>query len=198
MLHGLNIEIAINKTELILLNGRRKINNLTINIDETVIHPKNFLKYMGLYIDKDQKFNPHIPNTTSKTKAILNQLTRLTPHITGPTFNTRRVIMSAATSVLMYGAPIWGNIVKYKHYQQMLDKSLRQMALNITRAYRTTPTEAILVIAKIPQLKFKSEKKPRFSTTAKRTKRPQPTTEKNLGNKPGTNTKVQQRHTSRT
>lgn len=159
VLYDLNIQIAVNKTELILLNGRRKITNLIINIDDPIIYSKNALKYMGIYIDKDLKFNSHIRNTTAKTKSILNQLTRLTPRTTGPTYLTRRVIMSAATSALMYTAPIRGSIVQYKYYQQMIDRSFRQMALCITRAYRTTPTQAILLIAKIPPVKLQVEEK---------------------------------------
>lgn len=65
VLYDLNIQIAVNKTELILLNGRRKITNLIINIDDPIIYSKNALKYMGIYIDKDLKFNSHIRNTTA-------------------------------------------------------------------------------------------------------------------------------------
>lgn len=41
-----------------------------------------------------------------------------------------------------------------KHYENLLENVNRQAALRVTTAYRTSPTTAILVIAKIARIKL--------------------------------------------
>lgn len=63
--------------------------------------------------------------------------------------------MSAVISVILYAAPIWQTAIQYKHYENMLEKLNRRMAIRITSAYRTAPTTALLVIAGTPPIKEK-------------------------------------------
>lgn len=154
VLHNLGLEVAVQKTELLLLNGRRTLKEMTITIDDTTITSKSVIKYMGLYIDKDFHFKTHIRNTTVKAKNALNRLTGITRNEGGPKYGSRRMLMTTAISIITYGCQIWQNILKYKCYENLLENINRQAALRITAAYRTAPTTAILVISKIAPIKL--------------------------------------------
>lgn len=154
ILDDLQLEMATEKTGLLILKGRRKMTKLEIEIGNTAITDTKTIKYMGLWIDKDFKFRTHIKETYKKTNEMIRKLSYLTRNTYGPSFMKRKTLMTAALSCILYGAQIWGNILNYKHYEEILEKLNRRMALKITQAYRTAPTTALLVLAKTPPIKL--------------------------------------------
>ena len=52
--------IAPEKTEVVLLSGRRKLKEIAVTIGEEEINSKNSLKYLGVIFDKDLKMIEHV------------------------------------------------------------------------------------------------------------------------------------------
>lgn len=69
------------------------------------------------------------------------------PTTKGPKASVRRLICTAVMSAMLYGAPVWGDIVKYAAYCKKLERDQRQMLLRRSCAYRTASTEALQVIS---------------------------------------------------
>ncbi|KAF2896890.1 hypothetical protein ILUMI_09277 [Ignelater luminosus] len=63
----LKLELALEKTEAIMLKGRRKIKNITLQMEDMVINTKSELKYLRVWFDKDMRMKTHI-RTAEKAK----------------------------------------------------------------------------------------------------------------------------------
>ncbi|XP_072395087.1 uncharacterized protein [Diabrotica undecimpunctata] len=69
------------------------------------------------------------------------------PNIGGPSSQKRRMYLQVVQSTLLYGAPIWADVLNYKKYKDMITRAQRKPLLKVTSAYRTTSTMALQVIA---------------------------------------------------
>lgn len=153
------LEVAVSKTECIALAGEQKMANMYFEIEGQQTQLQNEIKYMGMYLGKGGKMTVHIQKICEKVNKALNDLTRITANVSGPKSSKRKVLMSAVTSIILYGATIWHEVLNKKKYELMLESVNRRMAIRITSAYRTVPTKAILVIAGILPIKLKVEER---------------------------------------
>lgn len=155
----MGLELAKHKTEATILRGWQKCRNVKINIENSVLTLNSSLKYMGVYIDKNWKFHSHIKHLKMKTQDTLKRLCRLTAGLKGPGAAKKRVLASTVQSILLYGAPIWSIALNYKTHELSLNSIIRRLALMVTGAYRSAPTEAVLVLAKIPPIKLQIKRR---------------------------------------
>uniref|UniRef100_A0A224XPA7 Uncharacterized protein n=1 Tax=Panstrongylus lignarius TaxID=156445 RepID=A0A224XPA7_9HEMI len=68
-------------------------------------------------------------------------------NVGGPRAGTRRVLMSVAHSILLYGAEVWADALSKEAHRKRLARVQRLGALRIVSAYRTVSESAVLVIA---------------------------------------------------
>ncbi|KAH1028852.1 hypothetical protein HUJ05_002176 [Dendroctonus ponderosae] len=93
-----------------------------------------------------------LQSTHVNTDGAMIALSRLMPNIGGPSPNKRRLLCSVARSILLYAAPAWGHSMNTAKHRNIHTRIQRQAALRICSAYRTTSTDAILVIAETPPM----------------------------------------------
>lgn len=79
--------------------------------------------------------------------ALTRSLNGLLPNIGGTLSNKRKLLVAAMYSTILYAAPIWGHLLRYKKYNKVLERLQRRMALRICSAYKTTSTVALQVLA---------------------------------------------------
>ena len=141
------LNMAPEKTEVVLLSGRRKVPEITIRVGEKEIKSRKSIKYLGVHFDKDMRMTEHVRQAAARANEVTAKLAILMPNIGGPRASKRRVISGAASSVLLYGAPIWGGVMRHGKYRNMVGSVQRKLALRIGSAYRTVSLEAAQVIA---------------------------------------------------
>ena len=146
-LHAKSLQIVPDKTEVVLLSGRRKLREITVSVGDTEVTSKRSLKYLGVHFDKDSRMTEHVRQTVARANEVAAKLSRLMPNVGGPRASKRRVICGAVTSILLYGAPIWGAVIGMERYRGMLLSAQRKLALRVGSAYRTVSTEAALIVA---------------------------------------------------
>lgn len=147
------MEIAAEKTEAVILSGRKELETpMTFEIGEAIITPKHYLKYLGVYIDKNLTFGKHIEMTAKKAETTISALRKLLPRVEGPNESKRRLLGRVAESVMLYAAPVWQRGLKYDKYRGSLLRAQRKLTLAISRAYRTAPTTVLSVIANTPPI----------------------------------------------
>lgn len=144
------LKLAPEKTECILLRCKRKPPAVKINVLGTEISPKSSIKYLGVWIDQNCGFKQHIQQTAIKVEKTITALSSVMPNIGGPSSSKRRMLSSVAHSAMLYGAPIWHNAMTIESYKKKLFSLQRRLAIRIASAYRTAPTDAIMVISGIP------------------------------------------------
>ena len=157
----LELEIEPAKTELVVLMGRNTIKEICLNIEGQEIISKEFIKYLGVTFDRNTRMTKHLELVTNRAAIVGNKLARLMPNIGGPVATKRRIIAAAAQAIILYGAPTWIKVLKYKKHRKKLENSQRSLLIRICSAYRTTSTEALQVMANIPPLSLLAEERTR-------------------------------------
>lgn len=69
-----------------------------------------------------------------------------------PSQAKRVLLVTVAQSVVLYATPVWVHAAKYKKYAAELNTLQRKLVMGITRAYRTIPLSANLVLVNTPPL----------------------------------------------
>ncbi|KMQ89979.1 reverse transcriptase [Lasius niger] len=77
------------------------------------------------------------------------------PNLRGPDERRRRLFANVILSVILYGAPVWGDVfVKKSCAQPALYRLQRSIAQRVISAYRTVSSNAALLLARLPPLKL--------------------------------------------
>lgn len=150
----LELEVSETKTEIVLFHAKRmKIddNIPQIRVGTEAINIQKSMKYLGIYLDTNWTFNEHINYIEEKVMNITRQLGRLMPNLHGPMEKKRRLYANTISSVIMYGAPIWGEALSTSRtLQNKITRVQRIIALRVVAGYRTVSADAALVLARIP------------------------------------------------
>lgn len=137
------LEVATEKTEIILLSGKKQVGDLRIHFQGQDIQLQKSVKYLGVFWDGNLTFNHHLQESCKKASKVTNEIARLMPNLGGPGQAKRKLLCSVTHSILLYGAQVWQHALKVKKYRKMAEQTQRKCGLRIGRAYRTVGVEAI-------------------------------------------------------
>ncbi|XP_066145921.1 uncharacterized protein [Euwallacea fornicatus] len=146
----MGLSMATDKTEMVLLAGRRKIRSMSLRVDDVSYETKECLKYLGLWFGGNARFGEHVRRTAEKVGKVIGKLEGILPRASGLEYERRTMMVLAASSVLLYAAPVWQTELTYGGYAATLERANCLLALRVASAYRTAPTAAELALAKIP------------------------------------------------
>lgn len=151
-MHVKKLTLAQQKTEAVLLNSNKTVKELRFEFDGTQIATQQAVKYLGVWFGHNANMSVHIVKTAARAETTANSLCALMPNIGGPRSSKRRVLSSVVHSIMLYAAPAWEVIMDVAKYKKMFSRIQRRLALRVCSAYRTTSTDAVLVIAGIPPI----------------------------------------------
>lgn len=154
ILKRLQLTLAPEKTEAVLLTRRRKLRPISFEIQNTKIEISNALKYLGIWLDTKTTFAEHTKQVAIKVEKTIKALSSLMPNVGGPMASKRRMLSSVAHSQILYGAPVWHTVNQNKKLLQKLTSLQRKLTLRICSAYRTVSTEGACVIAGVPPIEL--------------------------------------------
>ncbi|KAJ8978657.1 hypothetical protein NQ317_019093 [Molorchus minor] len=146
------LELAAEKSELAVLRGGRKREKLEVFVRGERVTPAKTVNYLGITLDDQGTFGPHIRKAAEKASRRAAALMRLMPRVGGPSSSKRLLLYNVVASTMLYGAEVWHSSLRIKAYKALMDKTQRKALLGVAGAYRTTSTEALQVITGIPPL----------------------------------------------
>ncbi|KAI5735528.1 hypothetical protein M8J77_019588 [Diaphorina citri] len=141
------LELAPEKTEAIVLNQGRKMGKITVKIGNTQIESTDKLKYLGVMFSKNLNMGEHVKWVSKKAERTALALNRIMPNRGGPSNKKRVVLSSIVHSILLYGAPFWAEVMKYRTHVNRLEQVQRKSMIRIIRSYRTVSTVALQVLS---------------------------------------------------
>lgn len=156
---GKMLELAPEKTEAIVLSGRKNCRPLNITLLGQRVEFRRTLKYLGVLLDGSLTFLPHLKYVADKADKKTANLSRIMPRTGGVGEKKRSVLGGIMESIILYAAPVWSSSLKHKTYREILLKEQRKSLLRITRAYRTVSTNALAVIGRTIPLDMKAEER---------------------------------------
>ncbi len=143
----MSLELAEQKTEVLLISSRKIEEKLSLTIGECQITSQPQLKYLGVILDSRLKFKEHLENTTSKANKIYNSLSRMMANRGCVRSSRRFLIAKAMRSVILYAAPIWIQALDTKSYAKPIITVHRLSAIRVISAFRTVSSDAAEVLA---------------------------------------------------
>lgn len=145
------LQLAIEKSEAIILTNTRVRNDFTMTLGDTRINGAKCIKYLGIYLDTKLNFTEHANHTSAKAGKVANNLARILPNISAATPKRRRLLANAVHSIILYGAPIWAPRLSKKGKAELAKVQIR-VALRVASAYCTVSYNAIQIIADMPPI----------------------------------------------
>ncbi|XP_067118869.1 uncharacterized protein [Centruroides vittatus] len=128
----------------------------SIRINNTKIKNATSVKYLGIVLDQKLNWTEHVHHIYEKAVKTAQALKTISRNRWGYGPSTTRTLYSAALEPLItYGAEVWGSSVSRIHIKRKLLSIQRILAISIAKAYRTAPTEALLVIDHILPIDLK-------------------------------------------
>lgn len=145
------IDLALEKTELIIPTRKRTHNTLDIMVKGQLITSRPSVKYLGIHLDQRINFRTHALSFAQKADSVTRSLRAIFPNTRGTWYQARKLLAAVPHSMLLYGAPIWSRNMSVAGVKA-LGKFQRRIALRVAKAYRTISGDALLVVAGIPPI----------------------------------------------
>ena len=158
-IEGKDLRVAANKTEVVLLAGRRKLKELVVTVKDSNIRSISAIKYLGVTFGKDLNFAEHVKKTADRANEIAARLARVMPSMGGARASKRKLLYAAVSSVMMYAAPVWREVMGIAVHRRNYEKVHRRMLLGVCAAYRTVSTAALEVICGIAPIDLQVEER---------------------------------------
>ncbi|KAJ8914379.1 hypothetical protein NQ315_017469 [Exocentrus adspersus] len=146
------LELALHKTDAILVKGRRTWQGGQFRIGNVPISITTEVKYLGVWLDSNLSFSKHIQEAAGKAERAANALVRLMPNVGGPGMAKRKIIAASAQSIMLYGAEIWATATEVDSYRQRLASVQRRILLRVVAAYKTVAEDVVQVLAGVPPI----------------------------------------------
>ena len=116
------ISLNASKTELLIFRHPNKPINydLKIKLDGKRVYPSKYVKYLGILIDPHLNWNYHTKMLTPKLSRAVGMLAKIRHFVS--TENLRIIYFGIFSSLLNYGAQIWG---QYHNCHKTCNKTTR-------------------------------------------------------------------------
>ena len=102
------------------------------------------IKYLGIIRDKKLKFKEHITYVAERCMKLIHNLSRSAKLAWGLKHEALKTIYKGAIQpLLLYGAPVWIDAMKYEHNIEKNIRVQRLINLRMAKAYRTISSEAL-------------------------------------------------------
>jgi hypothetical protein len=145
------------KTEAVLLVGRRRPRKVKFTVGGEEIQPKESVRYLGVRVDQPMTFIPHLEEVAVKAERMVASLSRIMPNLKGASSSRRRLLSAVVHSRLLYGAAGWADALKQKRSVEILNRVQRRALIRIVSAYRSVSTEALQVITGVLPVDIQAE-----------------------------------------
>jgi len=152
------LELAIEKTEAIMLTNRNKHNTMTIRCEQHSFHSVKCVKYLGVQLDSRLHFNQHAQHAAVRSAEACRQLIQILPNLRGPRQRTRKLLATVVISRLLYGAPFWLPSITVEAIKKM-ETVYRRVMLWVACCYRTVSHDAAAVVSGMPPLRLLAEER---------------------------------------
>lgn len=158
------LALAEQKTEAMMLNGKRFGEEFYFRVGEAEIKPKGYIKYLGVTMDSRKKFYKHIEVATNKGVKLITAFSRIMGNYMKTGAKARRLYYLILESVVLYGAPIWEGAHSVGTNKKLLSRTQKIGLARVISAYRSVPNETLCVLTGIPPWDLKiTERKELFT-----------------------------------
>ncbi|XP_023240498.1 uncharacterized protein LOC111638950 [Centruroides sculpturatus] len=144
------VKLSINHTKctaIVFPKGNPLKKGPSIKISGKKIQNSTAVKYLGIILDHRLNWTDHVHHIYEKATKVAQALKTISRNKWGYGPSASRILYTAVVEpIITYGAEIWGSSATRVHIKRKLLSIQRLSAINIAKAYKTAPTEALLVL----------------------------------------------------
>jgi predicted nucleic-acid-binding Zn-ribbon protein len=140
------LQIAREKTEIILLTGMRFSKIFDITLVATTLSTCDTVKYLGVVLDSRRSFYNHVETVCARADAVVGAIRGLLPNVNGPSNACRRLYYQVWESVVLYASSVWQEALKMGKVVDELRKAQRSAVIGTSTAYRTVSYAALCLL----------------------------------------------------
>jgi hypothetical protein len=170
---SVGLTLAKDKTEVILITGMRVRRVVSLNLDGMTMNTVEAMKYLGVMIDSNRRFDKHIAMVCDKADTRTGALRGILPNINGPLGLARRLYYGVWESTATYGAPVWADAMRSEKNRKSIKRAQRSPLCITSTAYRTVSHATLCVLTgnlpiynRVRMLKAMYERKKIYKTLA--------------------------------
>ena len=164
------IEFNDDKSTAMLVSRRKRKERKEINVYLNFKHLRqvNSIKYLGIIMDSKFNFRAHITHTAEKCIKLIYNISKSAKITWGLRHEVLKTIYEGAIlPLLLYGAPVWADAMKYASNRRIYIRAQRMINLRIAKAFRTTSNEALCIVANTTPITLKIEEAVKIYTLQK-------------------------------
>ena len=142
------LQLSAEKTEMLLVKGDLDIRRPpTIRLNGRGIKMQPVIKYLGVHLETGLKMDTHVRKVSEKCLNLFNALARIAKANWGLGYGALYTLYRGLyVPITTYAAAAWGDLLRVKS-RTALVRSQRLALLRVTKAYSTTSTDALPIIA---------------------------------------------------
>ena len=135
------------KVMLMTRRKRKERKDLEVYLNNKQLRQVKTMKYLGIIIDDKLTFREHITHVTEKCRKIIFALSKSAKLNWGLSHKALKTLYTGGIQpLLLYGAPVWANIIEKTSHRKKLTRVQRLINIKIAKAYRTVSNEALCII----------------------------------------------------
>ena len=138
------------KTVVVMFSRSNRTFERRVRMNGALIPYSPTVVYLGITLDEELKWGPHVHNKIGKTKRLLMKLASITSAYWGP---KPKLMKWAYTGIVRpaftYGALVWAHAVENEDLEAACRRLNRQPKNTIVKVPRSTPTRAMEIILDI-------------------------------------------------
>ena len=153
---GFNEETS--KAMLISRRKRKERIDIKIYLNNKPIEQVTMMKCLGIVIEDKFKFSQNISYAADKSAKLISSLSKSAKISWGLKYEAlKKIYKGAILPLLLYGAPVWIEALKYEFNRRKYVRVQRLMNIRIAKAYRTSSSEALCIVTGTTPVIIKSE-----------------------------------------
>jgi ribonuclease HI len=146
------------KVMLVSRRKRKDARSLNVYLNNKKLEQVPTMKYLGIIMDQKFKFKEHISYVTEKCTKMIHRLARAAKVSWGIKHEAMKTIYAGAIlPLLLYGAPVWFEAMKLEYNKRKFIRIQRLINIRTAKAFRTTSSEALCIIAGVTPITIKIE-----------------------------------------
>jgi ATP-dependent Clp protease adapter protein ClpS len=148
----------ISKVMLISRRKRKEVKEIKVYLLNKPLEQVTTMKYLGIIIDNKFKFSEHITYAAERCTKLIHSLSKSAKVSWGLKHEGLKTIYKGAIlPLLLHGTPVWIEAFKFDYNKLKYIRVQRLMNIRIAKAFRTTSSEGLCILAGTTTIIIKTE-----------------------------------------
>ncbi|CAK1584821.1 unnamed protein product [Parnassius mnemosyne] len=152
------LRFAPHKTQSVLITRKQKFHRPLLKMEEVELQYLDQLKVLGLTIDQNINFKPHLDNVCRKAINIYKMVSRAARANWGLNSDILRTIyMAVVEPTILYAASCWAETTNKKYIERILNRMTQIFGIRISKGHKTNSLISSTLLSKIIPLALRAK-----------------------------------------